>query len=192
MTGKSDWTEKMESRLRELWAEGHSTAEIARRMGTTKNSVVGKAHRLGLPSRPSPIIKDGRPRAPSPLSRVARQQAVRLPALASIAAVVAPRVEGRARQEAQHARGSIVAQPLQVEEPPRVAFKPRKPTACCWPTGEGKAIRFECEAASLLGKPYCQSHASRAYTKVQAEAGDMAPWVPNRQGVTGPGGVGFV
>ncbi len=31
-----------------LWDEGHSTAEIGRRMGVTKNAIVGKAH---LPRR---------------------------------------------------------------------------------------------------------------------------------------------
>lgn len=64
-----DWTEDMISRIRALWAEGHSTAEIGRRMGVTKNAIVGKAHRLALPPRPSPIRKmaDGTtiaPRAP--------------------------------------------------------------------------------------------------------------------------------
>ena len=50
-----DWNEDAISRLRALWDEGHSTAEIGRRLGITKNAVVGKAHRLALPPRPSPI-----------------------------------------------------------------------------------------------------------------------------------------
>ena len=52
-----DWTEETISRLRGLWQEGLSTAEIGRRMSITKNAVVGKAHRLTLPARPSPIRK---------------------------------------------------------------------------------------------------------------------------------------
>ncbi len=52
-----DWTEEAISRLRGLWQEGLSTAEIGRRMSITKNAVVGKAHRLTLPARPSPIRK---------------------------------------------------------------------------------------------------------------------------------------
>lgn len=50
-----EWTEETISRLRALWDEGLSTAEIGRQLSITKNAVVGKAHRLGLPSRPSPI-----------------------------------------------------------------------------------------------------------------------------------------
>ena len=65
-----DWTEETIVRLRGLWAEGHSTAEIGRRFGVTKNAIVGKAHRLELPARPSPIRRDGasgaQPRRPVP------------------------------------------------------------------------------------------------------------------------------
>ncbi|WP_040507307.1 GcrA family cell cycle regulator [Gluconobacter morbifer] len=58
-----DWTDETIARLRELWSQGLSTAEIGRQLSITKNAVVGKAHRLGLPPRPSPIrnrkVKDG-------------------------------------------------------------------------------------------------------------------------------------
>ena len=59
-----EWTDNMISELRQLWSEGHSTAEIGRRMGITKNAVVGKAHRLDLSARPSPIRTGGAPRPP--------------------------------------------------------------------------------------------------------------------------------
>lgn len=41
--------------LQELVAEGLAYSEIARRMALSKNSVVGRAHRLHCPERPSPI-----------------------------------------------------------------------------------------------------------------------------------------
>ena len=44
-----EWADETIIRLRELWDEGHSTAEIGRRLGVSKNAVVGKAHRLDLP-----------------------------------------------------------------------------------------------------------------------------------------------
>ena len=50
-----EWNDEVISRLRDLWTEGHSTAEIGRRLGVSKNAIVGKAHRLDLPARPSPI-----------------------------------------------------------------------------------------------------------------------------------------
>ena len=52
------WDEQTISHLRDLWAQGLSTAEIGRRLGVSKNAIVGKAHRLDLDARPSPIRRD--------------------------------------------------------------------------------------------------------------------------------------
>lgn len=57
-----DWTPDRVKTLMALWAEGISTLEIGRRLGVTKNAVVGKVHRLGLPKRQSPI--NSAPRTP--------------------------------------------------------------------------------------------------------------------------------
>jgi len=54
-----DWTEEAINQLRQMWAEGKSTGEIGKILGVSKNAVVGKAHRLGLESRPSPIKRCG-------------------------------------------------------------------------------------------------------------------------------------
>jgi GcrA cell cycle regulator len=51
----SIWTSQLMEQLAALWTEGHSTAEIGRRLGISKNAVVGKAHRLSLTPRPSPL-----------------------------------------------------------------------------------------------------------------------------------------
>ena len=51
----ADWAGEKIANLRELWATDLSTAEIGKRMGISKSAVVGKAHRLNLPARPSPI-----------------------------------------------------------------------------------------------------------------------------------------
>lgn len=49
------WTDTKQVRLVQLWAEGLSAREIARRLGCSPSAVIGKAHRLGLPPRASPI-----------------------------------------------------------------------------------------------------------------------------------------
>ncbi len=46
-----DWTDEDVASLTKLWADGIPTASIANTLKTTKNSVVNKAHRLGLQSR---------------------------------------------------------------------------------------------------------------------------------------------
>ena len=49
------WTDEKIVRLKKLWQEGLTTGEIGKRLAVSKNAVVGKAHRLGLKGRPSPI-----------------------------------------------------------------------------------------------------------------------------------------
>ena len=46
------WTPEKEKKLRELWKKGHSASQIANILqNTTRNAVIGKAHRLNLESR---------------------------------------------------------------------------------------------------------------------------------------------
>jgi GcrA cell cycle regulator len=47
-----EWTPEREDWLRRLWAEGHAGSRIAEMMGfRTRNPILGKAHRMGLPKR---------------------------------------------------------------------------------------------------------------------------------------------
>lgn len=51
------WTEDKIKNLKKLWLKGSTTAEIAKKLGLSKNSIIGKVHRLNLENRPSPIKK---------------------------------------------------------------------------------------------------------------------------------------
>lgn len=55
------WTEEKDAQLRAFWDAGVSGSQIAERMGMTKNAVIGRAHRLKLKSRASPIATISRP-----------------------------------------------------------------------------------------------------------------------------------
>lgn len=55
MDKKVVWTEERIAELQRLWKEGFTTGEIGKKLSVSKNAVVGKAHRLSLNSRPSPI-----------------------------------------------------------------------------------------------------------------------------------------
>ena len=46
------WTQEREEKLKELWGKGHTASQIAEILGgTTRNAVIGKAHRLNLSSK---------------------------------------------------------------------------------------------------------------------------------------------
>jgi GcrA cell cycle regulator len=147
-----EWSEDVIAKLRTLWAEGLSTAEIGRRLNISKNAVVGKAHRLNLPPRPSPIRRgDGatpRPMAPR------RTLGPTLPPLAaSLAAPPPPALRP-------------------ITSPPKNSLRA---TPCCWPIGEpGKPSFHFCNAGSVPGKPYCEDHAAVAYVRVRDRREDAA------------------
>ena len=51
----SSWDETREAKLKELWEKGHTASQIAKILGgTTRNAVIGKAHRLKLAGRVAP------------------------------------------------------------------------------------------------------------------------------------------
>lgn len=179
-----EWADETIIRLRELWDEGHSTAEIGRRLGVSKNAVVGKAHRLDLPARPSPIRREGErpPSRPGPPRRIAGPT---LPPLSSTALASGSVFANAALASASPVaplppRPPVVTAPRPVPVQPRVVLpSPPRPygrvITCCWPIGEPgtRSFRF-CDVESEPGKPYCTEHVKLAYVKVRDRREDAA------------------
>ncbi len=69
------WTEAQIADLKRLWIAGHSTSQIGTVLGVSKNAVIGKAHRIKLPARPSPIRHSSGPKKPkrAPLPKQVRK-----------------------------------------------------------------------------------------------------------------------
>ena len=60
------WTDERIETLKTMWAEGATASQIAEKLGdVSRNAVIGKAHRLGLKSRPSPVKANEKPK-PAP------------------------------------------------------------------------------------------------------------------------------
>ena len=82
------WTDEKVEKLKQLWTKGHTASQIAEVLGdTTRNAVIGKAHRLNLearaPSKSSGGARDLRDnrlvkRMPAPSDRKAKFQAILL------------------------------------------------------------------------------------------------------------------
>ncbi|HTH29205.1 MAG TPA: GcrA family cell cycle regulator, partial [Sphingobium sp.] len=50
------WTDERIDQLKTMWERGMTASQIADELGgVSRNAVIGKAHRLGLQSRPSPV-----------------------------------------------------------------------------------------------------------------------------------------
>ena len=91
------WTDERIDRLKAMWAEGATASQIAEDLGGfSRNAVIGKAHRLGLESRPSPV-KPG-----DDTAKAARPAAPRAdkPRPAAAPRAPAPRVEDRPASDA--------------------------------------------------------------------------------------------
>jgi GcrA cell cycle regulator len=177
------WDEDTIRHLRDLWSQGLSTAEIGRRLSVSKNAIVGKAHRLDLDARPSPIRREA-PKPPPERSAVyPRMAGPTLPPLASAnPPAAAPLVSN-----VQPLRAQPIASSRPQTQPPPVAPAPRPlmPSApiqarrsapsCCWPIGEPgtKTFRF-CDDVSVPGKPYCDEHAKLAYVRIRDRKEDAA------------------
>ena len=168
-------------RLRELWAEGHSTAEIGRRMGRSKNSVIGKSGRIDLPGRPSPIRRSGDPvvysrtQGVTVIKRAPRVQhpKITLPSLASIDAPLVFPAPTKATTPFTLAAGgqtvpAYVPFPPSPRTPPQHAKAPekaalREPTPspilreCQWPVTNARPWLF-CGDPTKPGSSWCPRH----------------------------------
>lgn len=59
------WTDERIATLTKMWESGATASQIADQLGSvSRNAVIGKAHRLGLKSRPSPVKANETPKAP--------------------------------------------------------------------------------------------------------------------------------
>ena len=149
------WTEDRVAMLRELWSKGLSASQIAVQLGgVSRNAVIGKAHRLGLESRPSPIRGGGSG------SRSRRNRAI------------------HRALEAKALRGTITDEELAADsagnegekaiEPPLAP--PARPVSdvkdCLWPIGDPGDEEFGfCGAETAPGRPYCAEHCAVAYIR---------------------------
>ncbi len=108
------WTDERIATLTKMWESGSTASQIADTLGgVSRNAVIGKAHRLGLKSRPSPVKaneeKAAKPAAPKKAAADAAPapKPARKPAPAKHAAPAAPSAPA-----AQTSASPIPSQPI--------------------------------------------------------------------------------
>src|SRR4051812_13223265 len=101
------WTEERIERLKKMWHDGSTASQIADELGGgSRNALIGKAHRLGLEQRPSPV-KPG-------------EEAAKKPAAAAAAPAPAPAPKPAPEPEADEPIARSVTSPSPIEaRPPR-------------------------------------------------------------------------
>ncbi|MCX9148688.1 GcrA family cell cycle regulator, partial [Erythrobacter sp. WG] len=66
------WTDERIATLRKMWEGGATASEIASELGgVSRNAVIGKAHRLGLKARPSPVKANEKKKTAAPVRKPA-------------------------------------------------------------------------------------------------------------------------
>lgn len=149
------WNDERVGTLKRLWAEGLSCSECADRIGgVTRNAVIGKVHRMGLPGRAT--LKRKHPKArKSPCRRHLETLPVDIPPPA------------------------IAEQPIPLHQ--RRTVDTLEANDCRWPVGDPQEADFHfCGARKLPGLPYCECHARRAFNT--APPSEKA--VPRRSAIT--------
>lgn len=95
------WTDERIEQLRSMWEKGLTASQIADELGgVSRNAVIGKAHRLGLKSRPSPVkaTEKAKPARSAPVPKPAAPTPTPAPRAAEPASArpaPAPRAEPR-------------------------------------------------------------------------------------------------
>ncbi|EJL23627.1 GcrA family cell cycle regulator [Novosphingobium sp. AP12] len=65
------WTDERIEKLTKMWEGGSTASQIADELGgVSRNAVIGKAHRLGLKARPSPVKANEKPARPAAPKKV--------------------------------------------------------------------------------------------------------------------------
>lgn len=140
------WTDEKVEQLRELWAQGLTANEIAKKLDVTKNAIVGKVHRLCLTARPSPIKSKGAE------PEIAEQTVIETPE------VVAESVSVEAEQPK--------VEPKKETETGNVKLVNLDSHTCRWPIGDPRDDDFcFCGKKVRSGQTYCDEHSMMAYVK---------------------------
>ncbi len=146
------WTEEKVAVLRQYWGSGKSASEIAEIIGgMSRNAVIGKAHRLGLAGRPSPIKeRKVKPKQPAPLANGTPTPAPAQPA---------PKAPVDNVVELLPGGGATI---LSLTE-----------RMCRWPHGDPKQPGFRfCGKPAVEGTSYCAEHLKMAYQPPQPKRRD--------------------
>jgi GcrA cell cycle regulator len=144
---------QLNASIRELAATGMSYNNIAKQLRVTKNTVCGRAHRLDLPQRGSPI-KPKIGEQPKP---------ARAPGRSATPKSTLPPIEPYNRIASPFGAKAVVDVARVAQTQKSVSYQAKQ---CCWPIGDPKRGSFRfCNDVTEGGKIYCGDHNAIAYVR---------------------------
>ena len=138
------WTTERERKLRELWKQGHTASQIAGILGdTTRNAVIGKAHRLRLQARAASKKRSAKVNVENNNTQGFKTQ----------------KLGRKAKFKA------LLVNPNFPEENPTI-LENLTDQHCRYPLGEKlEPAKFFCGRKPIPKFPYCELHLLYSYTK---------------------------
>jgi len=177
------WNDERVDLLKKLWSDGLSASQIAGRLGgVTRNAVIGKVHRLGLSGRATTSrMKSHRPRA--------RSQATKRLMKPRFANLGNPALRQLYLGDSEPYTPSAEELVIPLDE--RHSIQTLTEASCRWPIGDPQQSDFHfCGRKKVLGLPYCEFHARRAFQPPQPRRRDretVLPMVADNQPAPGAG-----
>jgi GcrA cell cycle regulator len=144
------WSDHSENKLRELWNKGYTASQIAEMIGnTSRNAVIGKAHRLNLASR---VTKKN----PSSKLQIKKNNTTK-----------PSKVMTRSRF-----KSLLLDKDFEPENPK--ALEELSDSTCRWPIGHPDEESFYfCGRNPIKGFPYCKLHVLYAFQPKNAKEEDQ-------------------
>ena len=171
------WDNATLKKLKALTGKGLSTSEIGKRLGMSKNAVVGKLNRLGWNSKAGGVAgATAKAKKTAAKKATAAKTGAKKPVAAAKKTVVKSRAgaaaKGAAKTAIKKTAGSVrgakslnknLAMHQRIIQH-SLELANLKPGQCRWPIGDPDSENFHfCGEPVFVGKPYCYEHCKQAY-----------------------------
>ncbi|MBO5946757.1 MAG: hypothetical protein J6Q44_01270 [Alphaproteobacteria bacterium] len=170
------WDSAALKKLKALTGKGLSTSEIGKRLGMSKNAIVGKLNRLGWIAKAGGAgatddkkadVKKAAPKktatkkVESVKKTTAKKVDVKTATKKTATKVATPKETAKKSDSKTDAKNLAMHQRI-IQHSLEMANL--KPNQCRWPIGDPDSEHFHfCGETVFVGKPYCYEHCKQAY-----------------------------
>lgn len=164
--GGTFWTPERIETLRRLFEDGYSSGLIARELGCSRDTVIGKGTRLGLYGGGGLRLKSAHT-----IATIAKAQRAKEPPKPARAKPVRPSTLAPLPE----VRAMPLMPPMEATGAARAIIELRS-LDCRWPLGNAHDPEFRFCGEPATRGPYCACHAERAYAPVKPRP--LEPYLP--------------